>query len=98
MVRIQTDSNDIARTDPAIVVQAATTGWARRVSVSRRNDFGLIAAIGPILRQFIVTSGIGRTDDAASAYDIAMKVEHAKIQIIVTIEIQLTVRAAGSAS
>jgi hypothetical protein len=59
---------------------------------------GLLAAIGPVLRQFLVTSGIGRTDNAVSAYGLAMKIEHAKSQIIVTIEIQLTVRAAGSAS
>jgi hypothetical protein len=98
MVRVQTGSNDIARTDPGIVIQAATTGWARRVSVCRRNDFGLLAAIGPVLRQFTVTSGIGRTDDVVSAYGLAMRIEHAKSQIIVTIEIQLAVRAAGSAS
>jgi hypothetical protein len=82
-----------------MVVQAATTGWAPTVSICRRNDFGLLAAIGPVLRQFSVTSGIGGlTDDAVSAHGLAMKIEHAKIQIIVTIEIQLTVRAAGSAS
>ena len=62
------------------------------------NDFALLAAIGPILRQFLVPSGIGRTDDAASACDLAIRVEPVKIQIIVTIEIQLSVRAAGSAS
>jgi hypothetical protein len=99
MVRVHTDSNDIARRDPGITVQAATTGWAQTVSICRKNNFGLLAAAGPILRQFLVTSGIGGlTDDAVSAYGLAMKIEHAKIQIIVTIEIQLTVRAAGSAS
>jgi hypothetical protein len=47
----------------------------------------------------VALSGFGGlTDDAVSAYGLAMKIEHAKIQINVTIEIQLTVRAAGSAS
>jgi hypothetical protein len=97
MVRVQTDSNDIARRDPGITVQAATTGWAQTVSICRKNNFGLLAAAGPILRQFLVTSGIGG-EPTAVAYGLAMKIEHAKIQIIVTIEIQLAVRAAGSAS
>jgi hypothetical protein len=41
------------------------------------NDFALLAAIGPILRQFSVVSGL-RTNDDGSACELPMTIGHAK--------------------
>jgi hypothetical protein len=42
------------------------------------NDFVLLAAIGPILRQFSLVSGL-HTNDAVSARELPMTIEHAKL-------------------
>jgi len=43
------------------------------------NGFGLLAAIGPNLRQFSVISGL-RTNDDVSTRELPMKIEHAKLK------------------
>jgi hypothetical protein len=60
------------------------------------NDFARLAAIGPILRQFAVAAGL-RINDAVS---VRAADEHRTraIQAIVTVELQLGVRAADAAS
>ena len=60
-------------------------------------DFPLLAAIGPILRQFSVISGL-RTNDDASARELPMTDRTREIQSIVTVKLQLGVRAESSAS
>jgi len=43
------------------------------------NDFALLAAVDPILRQFSVISGL-RTNDDVSTRELPMKIEHAKLK------------------
>jgi hypothetical protein len=52
-------------------------GWLEHIDLPV-NDFVLLAAIGPILRQFSVASGL-RTNHAVSARELPMTIEHAKL-------------------
>jgi hypothetical protein len=51
-------------------------GWLEHIDLPP-NDFVLFAAIGPILRQFSVASGL-RTNEDVSARELPMMIEHAK--------------------
>jgi hypothetical protein len=77
VVRSDTLNNPEVRTDLGYRPSRQQPGSLEHIDLPV-NDFVLLAAIGPILRQFSVPSGL-RTNHAVSARELPMTIEHAQL-------------------